>query len=657
MSVATRFRKGLLSVTGKIITLSVGIALLTALLMGGLYYTLMRTLTLEKEVDKLSAATDLMALEFDMAFAELKTDVLRLSKFPPIQGIIRASQHDGVDPLDNSTTALWRQRLETIFQSMLEPKRHYVQIRFIGVADGGRELVRVNRTAHGLETISVANLQRKGQEAYFKIGLTLTPGRGYLSAVNLNREHGKISVPYLPVIRAIQPVFDEQNQQLFGMIVINAAYDQFLEAALIQRSADKNLFVINESGHYVISSGGKEITDYHLPGITQVSSDNEAIVAAIRKQTLTEGTLDQSVNDQSWVIRYTKLFFDPVDPSRLLILAQAVPQDVILQGAYRARQYSVVLAAGLVALTLLIAFISARFLVRPLNQMISEVRAYDHGSKQLSLPTGLKDEIGEMARVFEDLVKNLDEAQTRTGRYLSELERSNRELDDFAYIASHDLKEPLRGLAHNALFLKEDYAAILDEGGKKRLDRLEFLCGRMETLVNDLLYFSRLGRQELAVKRVDLNAVIKDIAAMMETTLEQEKVSIHVPKPLPAVVCDKPQIAEVLRNLITNAVKYNDRDDKIVEVGCIDATQFELPEQFKWVFYVKDNGIGIDEKFFDDIFRIFKRLNTEDDTKKGTGVGLTFVKKIIERHSGKIWLESEEGVGTTFYFTLSEAME
>jgi signal transduction histidine kinase len=236
--------------------------------------------------------------------------------------------------------------------------------------------------------------------------------------------------------------------------------------------------------------------------------------------------------------------------------------------------------------------------------------------------------------------------------YMSELERSNQELDDFAYIASHDLKEPLRGLFNHASFLLEDYQDKLDEDGTHRLKRIAYLSQRMERLVNDLLYFSRIGRAELAVQETDLNNVIVEIRQMTETLLAERHARIIVPRPLPRIICDKPRVTEVFRNLITNAVKYNDKAERRVEIGFLDVlnTRDGLERN---VFYVKDNGIGIEADFHQEIFRIFKRLqNASEGQEAGTGVGLTFVKKIIERHGGRIWLESEPGKGTVFYFNL-----
>jgi signal transduction histidine kinase len=237
--------------------------------------------------------------------------------------------------------------------------------------------------------------------------------------------------------------------------------------------------------------------------------------------------------------------------------------------------------------------------------------------------------------------------------YVGELERSNQELDDFAYIASHDLKEPLRGLFNHASFLLEDYNDKIDDDGVSRLNRLGQLCQRMERLINDLMYFSRLGRADLAVQETDPNAIIVEIRQMMETFLGERHARIVVPRVLPRIVCDRTRVTEVFRNLITNAVKYNDKTERLVEVGFLESVHTKQRNE-KNVFYVRDNGVGIDLEFHQEIFRIFKRLqNPSDGQESGTGVGLTFVKKIVERHGGRIWLESESGKGTVFYFSLN----
>jgi light-regulated signal transduction histidine kinase (bacteriophytochrome) len=252
---------------------------------------------------------------------------------------------------------------------------------------------------------------------------------------------------------------------------------------------------------------------------------------------------------------------------------------------------------------------------------------------------------------YVGLIRDISERKRREQereQLIEALKLTNQELDDFAYIASHDLKEPLRGLANNANFLEEDYRGKLDEAGKSRLARMRYLCIRMESLINDLLYVSRLGRQELAIRDTDLNLLIQGIVQLMEPVLEEQHASIVIPRPLPHYECDHVRVQELFRNLITNAVKYNTAPIKRIEVG-----HLEHHNGRKDVFYVKDNGVGIDPRFHSEVFRIFKRLNAEPDDTKGTGSGLAFVKKIVERHNGSVWIESELGEGATFFFTLS----
>lgn len=233
-----------------------------------------------------------------------------------------------------------------------------------------------------------------------------------------------------------------------------------------------------------------------------------------------------------------------------------------------------------------------------------------------------------------------------------ELERSNSELDSFAYIASHDLKEPLRGIHNYANFLMEDYGEVLDEGGIAKLQTLANLTQRMEDLINALLHFSRLGRAELIETPTDLNGVVQQaIETLKISRASDNSIEFRLPKPLPVLRCDRIQVSELFTNLIVNGIKYNDKPQKWVEIGVLEATE---ETKGAIVFYVRDNGIGIPLRHQDKIFQIFRRLHGRNDYGGGTGAGLTIAKKIVERHGGRIWMTSTSGEGSTFYFTLPE---
>lgn len=248
----------------------------------------------------------------------------------------------------------------------------------------------------------------------------------------------------------------------------------------------------------------------------------------------------------------------------------------------------------------------------------------------------------------EPFILGISRDVTEREEMVEELKRSNQELDDFAYIASHDLKEPLRGIHNYSSFLLEDYEDKLDEDGKNKLLTLTRLTQRMENLLNQLLHFSRIGREQEHFKKTNIDKIVRDFADTLKPVLEEKHIDVRIPKKLPTIKCAEVRIQEVFNNLITNATKYNDKDEKWIEIGC------EKKKNKPDVFYVRDNGVGIKEKHIDSVFRIFKRLNSKEKFGDGTGSGLTIVKKIIEQHGGKIWIESTFSEGTTFYFTLTK---
>ena len=231
---------------------------------------------------------------------------------------------------------------------------------------------------------------------------------------------------------------------------------------------------------------------------------------------------------------------------------------------------------------------------------------------------------------------------------VSELARSNRELDNFAYIASHDLKEPLRGIAINADLLKREEVSA---AGIQRIERMVDLTSRMEQLISDLLFFSRLGRGDLSQEDVAPSDVIKSIEYELREMLVSTRGTVSIDAELPIVHADRSKIKIIFQNLIVNSLKYNDNKDKFVSIGFIKSVTVS-ERRLQDVFYVKDNGIGIDKKNHDKVFRIFTRLNKAKDYGKGTGAGLSFVSKIIEEYGYHIAIDSLLGQGSTFYFPL-----
>lgn len=253
----------------------------------------------------------------------------------------------------------------------------------------------------------------------------------------------------------------------------------------------------------------------------------------------------------------------------------------------------------------------------------------------------------------------------------SQLQRSNEELDAFTYIASHDLREPVRGIRNYVTFLREDYGSAMDRAGQEQLETLLRLTQRMETLIDSLLLYSRVGQQELSLEAIDLNRLVEETLEALRPRLQQTQMEVRIPHALPTVSCDGVQAASLFSNLLSNAIKYNDREQRWVEIGVLEEEEARiqlakqvlqeplsvLPHPIPLVFYVRDNGIGIRERHLDLIFRIFKRLHSQEEFGGGTGAGLTIARKMAQRHGGQLWVSSVYGEGTTFYFTLQKAGE
>ncbi len=245
--------------------------------------------------------------------------------------------------------------------------------------------------------------------------------------------------------------------------------------------------------------------------------------------------------------------------------------------------------------------------------------------------------------VLEVVVRRAEKIE----RLNAELSEKNSQLDSFAYAASHDLKEPLRGIHNFSNFLLEDHGEKLGDDAVAHVRTVLRLSERMESLLDSLLYYSRLSRAEFVPAEVDMDKVVTDALDLSSARLREHNVEVRRAGALPAARADFDRMSEVFANLVANAIKYNDKPRRWVEIGH-RAAEADRPA----AYYVRDNGIGIAPEHRDLVFRIFKRLHERDKFGGGVGAGLTIVRKIVERHDGRIWFESVPGEGTAFFFTI-----
>lgn len=260
----------------------------------------------------------------------------------------------------------------------------------------------------------------------------------------------------------------------------------------------------------------------------------------------------------------------------------------------------------------------------------------------------IKDESGDVYRVTGVAadITGQKKAEKEIKMLLDELKRSNQELQRFAHAASHDMLEPLRTITSFTQILEKRYKGQLDSDADEFIDYIVDASFRMRQMLVDLLEYSKVGAKEIKFRPVDMESILKNTVANLNDLIKRNSAAI-THDPLPVVAGEKNQILLVLQNLISNAIKFKKPD----EPPEIHISAQEDNKRKEYIFSVRDNGIGIENQYFDRIFTIFQRLHTIEKYH-GTGIGLSITKRIIEKHGGRIWVESAYGTGTTFYFTL-----
>jgi signal transduction histidine kinase len=262
-------------------------------------------------------------------------------------------------------------------------------------------------------------------------------------------------------------------------------------------------------------------------------------------------------------------------------------------------------------------------------------------SQQLEI-SGEGDEYEEIAKSINRLTSELESHIFQLGRSCSDLKNANDELDAFSYSVSHDLRAPLRAINGYALVLVEDFSEQLGEKGNRSLEVITRNAQKMSMLIEDLLSFSKIGKQQMQKVPMSMQETVKSVLAELPEGARSVEFNVG---PLPDILGDKSLLRVVLENLVSNAVKYSSKKEKpVIEIG-------SYADGKNTVYYVRDNGAGFNMRYYDKLFGVFQRLHAERDFP-GSGVGLALVQRIIRRHTGDIWAEAAVDAGATFYFSL-----
>ncbi len=339
------------------------------------------------------------------------------------------------------------------------------------------------------------------------------------------------------------------------------------------------------------------------------------------------------------------------------VVMTEVPRTEIFAATRRAY---LVLGGGMLAFVILMMWASAEWMegliLTPIERLRDGAERIGRGDLAYRMEVIHQDEIGQVALAFnhmaielqdlyEDLEQKITERTEQLEKQAKELARSNAELAQFAYIASHDLQEPLRMVSTYLQLIDHRYRGQLDTDADEFIDYAVDGAMRMQQLIRDLLAYSRVGTRGQLFTPIDMYQLATQVLEDLQVMIQDRNATVTVGA-LPQLTGDATQLGQLLQNLLSNALKFCDISTPHVEI----TASYESGNR-EWLFAIHDNGIGIDPEYFERIFLIFQRLHTRSEYP-GTGIGLAICKKIVERHSGRIWVDSTVGQGTTFYFSI-----
>jgi len=335
-----------------------------------------------------------------------------------------------------------------------------------------------------------------------------------------------------------------------------------------------------------------------------------------------------------------------------MVLITEISQSEALGPVKLLRNILLIVGAITIVVGSAIGFIFIRYFNRSLQALTIGASEYGKGNLGYVIELNSRDEMGELARSFSATASKLsstlvsrdklyEEIETRK-KFEQELKRSNAELENFAYVASHDLQEPLRVISNFASLISKRYLGKLDTSADDFIGFIVDGAVRMQSMIKDLLTFSRINTRGEPFTKTELKSIIETAMLNLSMAIEESGCTVEI-GPLPVINCDKNQFVSLFQNLLSNSIKFHSEKKPVIKIDAIKSVD-------SWIINFKDNGIGIEKEYFEKIFVIFQKLHPSDEFP-GTGIGLAICKKIVERHHGRIWVESGKD-GSIFYINL-----
>lgn len=469
----------------------------------------------------------------------------------------------------------------------------------------------------------------KSNRLYFKEGLHRLYIQNMYHSITLGHTTSTLALPI------------REREQPVGVLAFRLRVDRLHEIVRSYAGLEPegDMYLVNNQNYFATDPAGH--TGYAMERVNYSEP--------VQRCLTDHGGSDEMVSWHGGEVLAAYLYM----PEHRLCIIGELGTETAYQSVRHMQRLMIVLTGSTLAAVMLIAFFVSTSISRPIVELTALTTRAAAGDMDQAIESDLRDELGTLARSFNTMLANL---RQRT----QDLARSNADLEEFAYVVSHDLKEPLRSVAGFMELLNRRYRDQLDATACGYVDRSLSGAARMKALIDDLLLYARTSTVPRALERVDTYAVVEEVRSALAKSIREADARIEV-SPLPVIQAEPPQIARIFQNLIANAIKFRGDQPPVIRISAepeakTDPASGAGEGPVAWRFSVQDNGIGIEPQHAERVFQVFKRLHSHEEYP-GTGIGLSICKKIAERHGGRIWLESEPGVGTTFHFTIASQPE